>query len=85
MEYDHLIVPGMNYRRTKEDIMKDVKHDAKEGNMTGCHKPQQKNSCHGVKRKGSKAISPPSGIDDIDDLPHIPIQEQLKRINPAVA
>jgi hypothetical protein len=30
MEYDHLIIPGMNYRRTKEDIMKDVKHDAKE-------------------------------------------------------
>ena len=30
MEYDHLIIPGMNYRRTKEDIMKDVKADAKE-------------------------------------------------------
>jgi len=30
MEYDHLIVPGMNYRRTKEDIMKEVKHDGKE-------------------------------------------------------
>jgi hypothetical protein len=30
MEYDHLIVPGMNYRRTKEDIMSDVKHDARE-------------------------------------------------------
>ncbi len=30
MEYDHLIVPGMNYRRTKEDIMTEVKHDGKE-------------------------------------------------------
>jgi hypothetical protein len=30
MEYDHLIVPGMNYRRTKEDIMKEVKLDGKE-------------------------------------------------------
>jgi hypothetical protein len=30
MEYDHLIVPGMNYRRSKEDIMKEVKADAKE-------------------------------------------------------
>ena len=30
MEYDHLIIPGMNYRRSKEDIMKDVKNDAKE-------------------------------------------------------
>jgi len=30
MEYDHLIIPGMNYRRTKEDIMKDVKADARE-------------------------------------------------------
>jgi hypothetical protein len=30
MEYDHLIIPGMNYRRTKEDIMKDVRHDASE-------------------------------------------------------
>ena len=30
MEYDHLIVPGMNYRRTEEDIMKEVKHDGKE-------------------------------------------------------
>ena len=30
MEYDHLIVPGMNYRRSKEDIMKDVKSDARE-------------------------------------------------------
>ena len=30
MEYDHLIVPGMNYRRSKEDIMKDVKADAQE-------------------------------------------------------
>ena len=30
MEYDHLIVPGMNYRRTKEDIMKEVKNDGKE-------------------------------------------------------
>lgn len=30
MEYDHLIVTGMNYRRTKEDIMKDVKADAAE-------------------------------------------------------
>ena len=30
MEYDHLIVPGMNYRRTKEDILKDVRDDAKE-------------------------------------------------------
>ena len=30
MEYDHLIIPGMNYRRTKEDIMKDVKNDAKD-------------------------------------------------------
>ena len=30
MEYDHLIVPGMSYRRTKEDIMKDVRADAAE-------------------------------------------------------
>jgi len=30
MEYDHLIIPGMNYRRSKEDIMKDVRADAKE-------------------------------------------------------
>lgn len=30
MEYDHLIVPGMNYRRSKEDIMKEVKAEAKE-------------------------------------------------------
>jgi hypothetical protein len=30
MEYDHLIVPGMNYRRSKEDIMKEVKIDADE-------------------------------------------------------
>ena len=30
MEYDHLIVPGMNYRRSKEDIMKDVRADAAE-------------------------------------------------------
>lgn len=30
MEYDHLIVPGMNYRRNKEDIMTEVKHDGKE-------------------------------------------------------
>lgn len=30
MEYDHLIVPGMNYRRSHEEIMKDVKHDASE-------------------------------------------------------
>jgi len=30
MEYDHLIVPGMNYRRSKEDIMKDVRADADE-------------------------------------------------------
>ena len=30
MEYDHLIVPGMNYRRSKEDILRDVKADAKE-------------------------------------------------------
>lgn len=30
MEYDHLIVPGLNYRRSKEDIMKDVRSDAAE-------------------------------------------------------
>jgi hypothetical protein len=30
MEYDHLIIPGMNYRRSHEDIMKDVKSDAGE-------------------------------------------------------
>ena len=30
MEYDHLIIPGMNYRRSKEDIMSDVKSDAQE-------------------------------------------------------
>jgi len=30
MEYDHLIVPGMNYKRTKEVIMKEVRHDGKE-------------------------------------------------------
>ena len=30
MEYDHLIVPGMNYRRSKADIMNDVKADARE-------------------------------------------------------
>jgi len=30
MEYDHLIVPGMNYRRSKEDIMRDVRADAAE-------------------------------------------------------
>jgi hypothetical protein len=30
MEYDHLIVPGMSYRRSKEDIMKDVRADAAE-------------------------------------------------------
>lgn len=28
MEYDHLIVPGMNYRRSKEEIMRDVRSDA---------------------------------------------------------
>lgn len=30
MEYDHLIIPGMNYRRTKGDIMSEVKSDAQE-------------------------------------------------------
>jgi len=30
MEFDHLIVLGMNYRRSKEDIMKDVRSDAAE-------------------------------------------------------
>jgi hypothetical protein len=30
MEYDHLIVPGMNYRRPKDEIMKEVKAEAKE-------------------------------------------------------
>jgi hypothetical protein len=30
MEYDHLIIPGMNYRRSKEDIMQEVKAEAKE-------------------------------------------------------
>jgi hypothetical protein len=30
MEYDHLIIPGMNYRRSKKDIMSDVKADAME-------------------------------------------------------
>lgn len=30
MEYDHLIIPGMNYRRSAEDIMKDVKAEALE-------------------------------------------------------
>ena len=30
MEYDHLIVPGMNYRRTSVEIMTEVKHDASE-------------------------------------------------------
>ncbi|MDF1525033.1 MAG: hypothetical protein RRA15_01430 [bacterium] len=30
MEYDHLIIPGMNYRRSKEDIMRDVRSDAAE-------------------------------------------------------
>jgi hypothetical protein len=30
MEYDHLIVPGMNYRLSKTDIMIDVKDAAKE-------------------------------------------------------
>jgi hypothetical protein len=30
MEYDHLIIPGMNYRRSHEDIMGDVKSDASE-------------------------------------------------------
>jgi hypothetical protein len=33
MEYDHLIVPGMNYRRSKEDIMRDVRADAAEWNI----------------------------------------------------
>ena len=30
MEYDHLIVPGMNYRRSQEDILSEVKSDAGE-------------------------------------------------------
>ena len=30
MKYDHLIVPGMNYKRSKEDIMKEVRSDAAE-------------------------------------------------------
>jgi len=30
MEYDHLIIPGINYRRSNDDIMKEVKSDAGE-------------------------------------------------------
>ena len=30
MEYDHLIVPGKDYRQTKEQIVTDVQNQAKE-------------------------------------------------------
>ena len=30
MEYDHLIVPGINYRQSKETILEDVKKQARE-------------------------------------------------------
>ena len=30
MEYDHLIIPGMNYRRSEADILGEVKTDAGE-------------------------------------------------------
>lgn len=30
MEYDHLIVPGVTYRRSEEEVMRDVRADAAE-------------------------------------------------------